>query len=541
MSGPSIHELLGLSNEITQPNAYQVLGLTLGESDQQVIDAAIEKRVRSLRKAKPSAPPAVWAKAARAIQTAQRVLADPEKKAELDAQYGIVHESQSAEPVDPLAALLPGTGVSSPSLGGIPPSGDGPGPAAHATPVPDPRVTEPPAQPLQANPAQPIPASSAPRVRHRPVRQRQSSWGGLLISSISVLLLAAIAGGLGFVFLKGGGVKLVKNKDGFQISTNGDDVEDGRTSRTAPPRRVNRRPRGDGILEPPPSPAPHSRSPDLNLDPAMGVNADDAPGMSLPDQRAGQPNNGMPEMPPPVSQGSQFDSPSVPGNTTPSPGMTPESPSTESPSTTEPDASEPGAGTGSPDEPPAPPATGTAPATPEETAAGDTAIAAARQAITHSQWQAMKELAETAEAKAVTETQKRNAETLFQFADLATFYRGAIRRAMSDLVAGNEIKLTDSLTFLVKGSSADKIILYRNKREYAYSFDELPLSVAHALAPFQLNVASPEGQAAKAVFQVLSPKTTPGHHEQSVKILRSLHSVKGADPKRLADFIESIR
>ncbi len=526
MPGPSVHDLLGLPADVTQPNAYQVFGLELGEADHELIRSAIEKRVRSLKQAKPSASPEVWTKAARAVQAAQKVLSDPAQKTALDAQYGIINdpEPDSSSVVDPLAALLPTAKKSPPGPASAP--SPPPSAASQSPALPDaPSIAEQSPSvrtPVQdqsgpttvANPAPtvaPIRSSGPQIATRRPVRRRRST-GGLIFGTIVLVLLTAIVGGFAYVFLSGGGIVVVKNNDGFAIKP-GTDSGKPRPSQSAPPRSVA----SDGIMPTPPRVRPDSP----NVGSSMPSD------FEMPTPPTGTSPGSMPNMPSP-DQPPSMDPMTNPSMSTPP--MTAEPPMVTTPV---------------PTPTPVPPANSTPdspqPPTAEQIAVGDAAVTASLDAIKKGNWAAMKSLAETAETKAVTDAQKQSAETLFQFADLATFYRGAIQRAMADLVAGNEVNLTESMTFLVKQSSAEQITLYRNKRDYPYTFEELPLSVAHALAPFQLNVSSPEGQAAKAVFQAISTKATPGHRVESIEILRNLDQVEGADPKRLADLIESFR
>ncbi len=500
MPGPSIQQLLGLPSDITQPNAYQVFGLALGESDQAVISTAIERRIKTIKQAKSASEPDTWMQAVRAVQAAQKVLVDPEQKAALDAKYGILNEpaptpTTPVAATDPLAALLPGTHAAStrgdttpvPQPMGIPQSTGNPQTkdTSQATGNPPGSAPHPAATPMVAQP-QPLRVTDQRRTR------RRRGSGGLIVGSMVLTSLGLIVTGLAYMYFNGGSVQVVKNSNGFQVNTGSATAQpDG--SRVAAPQPASAEPRGDGILNPPP------------------------PARQRPPQQAAAPEN----------------APSTDNDD--APAMPPAMPMQDAPTTTT------TTGMASTEQTPAPPTPPTStPPGPEQMAAAEAAIAAARDAITAPDWAQMKSLAETAEKQAVSAEQKQTAQTLYQFADLATHYRSAVQKAMSELVAGNEFNLTESLTFLVQKSSAQQITLYRNKREYSYTLDELPLSVADALAPFGMNVSTPEGQAAQAVYQVISPKTTPGHRAQSIEILRSLPAVPGADPQKLADFIASL-
>ncbi len=514
MSTPSIHQLLGLPSDVTHPNAYQVFGLALGEADQQVIRTAIERRILSIKQAKSASEPDVWMQAVRAVQAAQKVLVDPEQKAALDAKYGILNEPEphpSASPsipalaADPLAALLPS---SHSTAGATPTAPTAPTAPADSAPAQQPTGSPPSAEmPPSAPAATTLASTQASRVQvsdHRRVRRRRGS-GGVIFRSIAVLMLGVLVAGLAYLFISGGNVQLVKSDEGFQVNS-GSTAARPSGARVAAAQARSQDSRGDGIMKPSPAvPSPGTRSTD---DPAKTRESNSSPdredAMDAPPMTPTKP---APDKPAPDT-----------------PAMDAEMGDTETTGT---------------ETMPASPAPSTPPG-PDQIPAGESALKTARDAIIAADWANMKSLCETAEKKAVTDEQKQAAETLYQFADMAVHYRSALQKSMSELVAGNEFKLTDSLTFLVQKSSAQQITLYRNKREYSYSLDDLPLSVAHALAPFGMNVSSPEGQAAEAVFQVISPMTTAGHRAQSIEILRGLESVPGADPQKLADFIASL-
>lgn len=553
MPSPSIHDLLGLPADVTRPNAYQIMGLELGEPDPQKIQSAIQDRVRLLKKSKAATSAEVWQKAARAVQTAQKILCDPQQKAALDAQYGIINEvpSEPEEPVDPLAALLPSAKKKSQPPASAPAStpdsfvASEPAASDGVVDAPDPPSVETSTRPqVPVSPA-PVPDLSPstqidtrPQIKSRRTsRRRRSSSGNLIFGSLVLGLLLLIVGGFAFVFLNGGGIVVVNNENGFAINA----ATENAPNRSAPSTRarpidndgVMTRPRRGGVE------GPDLGSPDL-----------DGPDFDLPSMPNSSGGNSMTGNS--MTGNAAMETPSIGQSTGPSmsdsagsaPAMTMPDSSMDSTSDATSESMMASANGQSPPSSSTPPANSTPdapqPPSPQEIENAEKAISASRNAIVQRNWAAMKSLAETAEEKAVTDTQKQTAETLYQFADLATYYRGAIQRAMADLVSGNEIKLTDTMTFLVQRSSADEITLYRNKRQYEYTFEEVPLSVAHALAPFQLDVSSPEGKAAKAAFQSISEKATPGHRAESVKILGDLEKVEGADPIRLAQFVESL-
>ena len=111
MPATKISDLLPIAPGTRKPHPYQVLGLEDGEQDAKVIARATKQAISKLKAAKPQADEKTWRRAALLVKQAQEVLSSPERKAKLDARFGIVStESISDSPSsasDPLAAILP--------------------------------------------------------------------------------------------------------------------------------------------------------------------------------------------------------------------------------------------------------------------------------------------------------------------------------------------------------------------------------------------------------------------------------------------------
>lgn len=568
MTGKTIHELLELPEHVTSPHAYQVFGLNPGESNAAAIQEAIARRITQLKAAKSSTAPETWSRAAQVLQTAQRALTDPKKKAKLDARFGIVSMDdasstktaspsvtatpQQASPndattnttaapvVDPLAALLP-TGNTSNNTHAAPVASAQPAarvsdnqpvteivdatlaagpvidqvhvtPANPATGIGDvapnltPTISQSPA-PLVVQPRSP----TAARARRR---QNSGGWlmgGFLLLGFVIVGFLAA------FFFWGPGEVQVVRSNDGITIRTKNDNANrQGQpqapvVEQKEPVRQV--RPTSDGIMKQPPPAQPNSRDSLGNFlsNPDALPDTSTMPGlpseMPSPPETAPAPGMG-------TGMQSNVDDSMQPNTVQPTPGPEP------SPTTTPSPAARP--------EP-----------TAENIAAGETAIASAEEAIRQPDWSTMKSLAEAAEKAAVTDEQVARAETLYQIADLGTYYRGGVSRAMADRTAGNEFNVTDSISLLVVEASAQQLIARRGARNYTYTLDDLPFVVSKALAKFQLPMESETGQAAQAIYESIASKSTPEVRADAAGILRSFQNVEGADPQRIADWIET--
>ncbi|QDS90976.1 hypothetical protein EC9_51950 [Rosistilla ulvae] len=117
-----MHQLLGLDPRIERPNAYQIFGLEVLESDDATIRAAIRTRIASLKAAKESADPTAWAQAAKSVNKAQQILGDPQQKGKYDSRLQSTFDSvavgesrpvmaaagaATTAPTDPLAGWLP--------------------------------------------------------------------------------------------------------------------------------------------------------------------------------------------------------------------------------------------------------------------------------------------------------------------------------------------------------------------------------------------------------------------------------------------------
>ncbi len=138
MPATKITDLLPIPEGTRQPHAYQVFGLEDGEQDVRKIADAVKLTITRLKASKESTDAKLWAKAAKLAQDARVVLADPAKKSQLDARFGIISiedEPQPAEqPADPLAGVLPTT---DPLAAVLPPTNPI-APVAAVAPAPEP-------------------------------------------------------------------------------------------------------------------------------------------------------------------------------------------------------------------------------------------------------------------------------------------------------------------------------------------------------------------------------------------------------------------
>jgi hypothetical protein len=132
------------------------------------------------------------------------------------------------------------------------------------------------------------------------------------------------------------------------------------------------------------------------------------------------------------------------------------------------------------------------------------------------------------------------AEDLYQLADLATYYRVGIEKALAGLEVSSELAVTDSFRVIIVETGPDRLVVRYNAKNRSFTLDEFPFSLAHRLATFSIP-QTPASQAAKAVYQAVAPKSTEAYRQEAIGWLRTMDAkVDGADPSRLADTIERL-
>ena len=526
MAANKISDLLPIPPGVSKPHAYQVFGLEAGEQDAELIRSTIRGVIRRLKSEKASTDPELWKRAAKLAQQADRILGDSEQKAALDARFGVVIIPAAAPAADPLASLLPAADPLAAMLPAADPLVAAAVPADNA-----PAATGSAATPSASMPpgvfgtpaAEPeivavVPAAPVKVQRAKPYR-RKKSWVGAVLLTGFVMSMLGLIGGLVYLLALGPGAIAISSGDGrVTISTGLEPaVTDSQEPQAARPTRQS-----DGIMDPL----------------AMG-RGDNAPGESLaadlrdvtPGADMGVPDMGVPDMgvPAPITP--------VPGDPAGPENMLEPDTGTQPAITMQPAAAvptEPAAQTPPPE-----------PALPKPTvesiAAADARIRTAIDSIRNANWATMKADAEKALAQAVTASQKTSADTVFQIADLASYYRAGLQRAVARLNAGNEIEMTAGLKVIVVETGPDLLVIRRGARNYRYSLDEIPIKMAHSLAAFQVTENAPTRLAAGAVYQAIVPGLNDGYRTQAIEDLRGIEgAVEGVDPKQVADALKKL-
>jgi hypothetical protein len=540
MSVTKLSDLLPISDDNSAPNAYQVLGLSVGESDRDTIKLAVDGVIAKVKAAKSKTDPSLWKHAAGIVQVARVTLADADKKARLDAELGIVKSSTAtsstatasdrtadSKPVDPLAALLPPVNPLRP-VTPLPPADSSPssdrnhpiptglfqGPVMDDDGEPIARDAAPPfpivpmAEHIEpVSPTIPQPTVQQPTIRKddRPIRRRRKSMFVPIILSLIILSLVAIVGLLAyFLFFRQGTIAI--SSDGGKVS-----IDTGRPAERGLQR--GKQLKNQKMVNSPaesvarPSPIPSSKSPRFPT--RSDYQPKSEPTMAVEDSAESDPN-------------ADEDSQSTPVSSTPV---------SSTPVSTEPMMSA------------APP--------PMDTAVQETMVQVSplvvaekltelRSAIRRADWQGMIALAEAVDGMKVGKKQSPEAETLLSIADLATYYRGAIERAVADLRAGDDFEVKNGFRVIVVSKTDHSLTIQYNTKQPEFTFDKLPLSLAHRLATFQMP-PSATSKAAKAVYQSIVPNSTPQQRAEAIEALGALGDpIEGADRDGVIQTLQSI-
>ncbi|WP_149495503.1 hypothetical protein [Roseiconus lacunae] len=550
MSLTKLSDLLPIDPSLSKPNAYQVFGIQAGEQDMRRVKAGMRQTYQRLKETRSSAEPNVWNQALKIAEAARQVLEDPDRKRSLDVAIesaksktlrpppipqSSVNPSSGSLPshnpptaqtaVDPLADLLPKsnpvadrTGGSSDSATpsppnqaaavlGMPPLGTPPpGPSASpATPSPG---VSPASAPLPANAPSPSPAgganlNSAPQFgtpetsvspqespgaapvtwtppKPKPKKRRRKSSGMFVLGSFVVIMLAAI------VYL----LTMFTNNKRIQVTQ----ANDGGIVVSQPAPDADRR-------------DPRSRTRATPNDGVLGGAASSGVADSIrrnnPSVRLDQPGSmypsGMDSMA--SDNGNSPDDMATPSSMTPDsqpPGMTAMQASET------PDASEP-------EEPSA-----------EEMEAMSADIKRLEGLIKSADWKQMKPTADQLLKQNLPGKLGERVSTLYDMADLASYYRGGIERGLASRETGNTFEVVEGLPVIVVEATPQSIAIQFNKRTKEYTLDQLPPRLMEKLASFALQPEQPDVQAALALYRLIHPATNQGYREDAWQMLQSV-------------------
>ena len=481
-SNTTPQSLLSLPPETQASDAYQILKLPNFESSRGKIKAAVDDAMSRLNQVRSTVDEGAWVIASQWVKNSYAILGDPGKKAAYDRKLAAENATKSPT-VDPLAGFLPGT-AQKPAFHPGQATTTGP-PRKPNAPTIEPQLAispsvGPPAMPESSSTYNQTPAPLVSR-RSRAKSRRGLPWISMFLILFCIIGLTGLGGVLYFL-QKGDLPSVVINSQGVTVGTSGDKDGDGRVV---------------GV----PGEVPH-REP-RKFDPVMGGLAGDMPPPRPPakDVETVAPTRPMVDPPSPTVPMPEVSTPETPMPEVP----TPEVPMPEMPAPSE-----------------------------EQIKAGDIAVAAIVTAIKQHDWPQMKQLATDAQAAAASDQQKEQAEMLFELVDLATYYRGGIDKAIGTLAAGNELDISDELKVVVVEKGPNKLIIRFNGKNKEYTFDTLPLTIAHKVARLTLPGDLPTNQAAKHCYQAIAAVTTPLYREAAIAELENItEEIEGAEPAKL--------
>ncbi len=488
MAAKTIYDLLPIPKGNTSPHAYEVFGLTAGEADMAVVSAAVQETVSRLRAIKSETDPAIWKTAAKVVQAARVTLADPTRKAELDARFGILPiDAGSTQPAAVVPTLTPTPTPTKidPLAGMLPPSN--PLAPVQAPVMRSPDTQAAPSQPVAPGPIAPTPTAPTPPVIRKnqpPVKRRRRSIFGTLVMTTFMVGTLALIGALIYFLLYGPGTLAITSKDGSLTIQTGPSMTSDQLI-AAPPMA------SESMASESVATGTTNQTPKPRFDPVMGTMAGDVPPPMTPADVS------QPIAPEPVVEVN-------PSGEMEATATQPEAVSLE------PIALEPIA-----------------------LAEADAAIARAATFIRASNWEVMKTVAEEVADLPMTDDKKIVAEGLYQLADLVTFYRGGVVKGVESLTVANDFEVTPDFRIVIVETGPDLLVVRAGAKNRSYTFDQIPFKLSEKLATFSID-AGPTRQAAMAAYQAVSPLADEGHRDQAVKVFESLRGqIEGAEVDKL--------
>ena len=161
--------------------------------------------------------------------------------------------------------------------------------------------------------------------------------------------------------------------------------------------------------------------------------------------------------------------------------------------------------------------------TPEMVLQGDQEIAAVTKLIQSADWDQMKDAAEKlSQKKQLTDEQRQRADSLYDIADLASFYRGAITRGLGTLNAGAMFEVAPGLPVVVSEANSEGLSIMVDKRIKSYTLDSLPERLTEKLAEFALDADRPDSIAGLALYRLIHPKTNDEYKADALSLLQSV-------------------
>ena len=514
MASEALADLLGVSPDTSDPNAYQVLGLRTGESDPQRIADAVAAAVRRLKQRREEAPVEAWNEAAAAVKRARRILSDSTAKAAYDARLRKNAARQQPTALSTPSSTTPAAVVHDPLAGLLPTSdpfapfdlqraaADLAKPSTFQPTVVDPLAVSQPNAAVRAGEGRPM---------ADPHRRRNSlPRVPILLSVLGFATLGGIAASV-YVLTKPEPVAVGANAPPGPPPTQGT-----RSGGAAPEAEESAAPAAPGGPIVDGGPFAQGLGPALAADAANRADGfkDEGDGDDPSDPLVVNPGDdaAVTVREPPATQTTPAEpAPTASPANVPAAAMQPEQNGSLA----------------------------------EKRRTGELAYQQARQALMTQNWAQIKPLAEQAKEAAADAEQTQRAARLYQLAALADYYHGGIVQALEGLDAGATFELSDDptvpLTVAVVEADASMLQIQFKGRNKSYAFDEIPFVLVHKIARFTMDLDSPTGMAAKAAFQAVCRLATPAHRQQAIEWLSQIDGeIRGANAEDLRAAIEQL-
>lgn len=499
-------DILPIRDGVQSPNAYQVLGLTPGETDDNKITDAANQIIAKVKSVKAETDPALWKQIAAMVQTARVTLADPKKKQQLDRKLRSASERHPSTPQsrkatlsDPLAGLLPPGNpmkryrpavvsvgpvqVTEEVSVGVRVSASSPNspltetPPTTLEPVQTSKVIADVVVPETAA-AKPIVSSNRPATR----RRSKSNVVPMILSAVT-LLLVILVGLLGYVLVFREG-KIAVSPDGDLVR-----IELGKTT--------------------------NASNGETNPDRVDAADTIDGPEMDLPKMDSKLPTLNFNDDPESNAMQSDLADPVM---EVPSEPMVA---STQPSSQTVPNAP-----------------TEIKPGVPETNAGVD--ISALTGMIITNDWLAMKAITQEPPTLPTDPSQQQQVERLLSVIDLASYYRTGIEQAVAELAAGRDFEVRAGFRVIVVSKTEDSLTVRFNAKIRTFTFNDLPQSMADRLATFQIDEGA-DREAAKAVYHAILSGSSPGQRDQALDQLRGIDEpIQNADRDALVETLAAL-
>jgi len=154
--------------------------------------------------------------------------------------------------------------------------------------------------------------------------------------------------------------------------------------------------------------------------------------------------------------------------------------------------------------------------------ANEKQIELVQQSIREGKWAEMKPSAQALETLPLTSAQRERAAALYDIADLASFYHGAIRRGLATLKTGSTFEYVKGLNVIVVEVGDDALTIQFDRKSKSFSIDAMPPRLTAKIAGFALSPDRPDAIAGQALYRLIRSDLNPEYRNQALTNLASV-------------------